>query len=65
MKVKDRAWAIRMETMFPPERYQMMAREICLFRDASERDLIRAIYMAYNYGFQRGRNAEQNKRVSG
>ena len=62
MKVKDHAWAVSMETMFPPEHYQMVAREICLFRDASERNLLRAMYMAYNYGFQRGRNAERNVR---
>ena len=60
--VKDLAWAASMETAFPPEHYQMTVREVCLFRDTSERNLLRAMYMAYNYGFQRGRNAERNRR---
>ena len=60
--VKDLARAASMETAFPPDRYQMAVREMCLFMDASKGDLLRTMYMAYNYGFQRGQNAERNRR---
>lgn len=38
----------------------MTAAEMCLFMDAAKRDPVRTMFMAYNYGYQTGQNAEQN-----
>ncbi len=61
--MKDMTWAANMGRAFPPGRYQLKASEMLVFWDfGNSDDFFKMLGAVYNYGFQRGQNAERNAR---